>query len=387
MRSTIDRVLEDAVARGVAPGIVALAADAGGVCYEGAFGRAGPGDAPPLGLEAVFRIQSMTKAVTAAAAMQLVEQGRLALDQPMNGVAPELGAARVLLGFDADGSPRTRPPRRDITLRHLLTHTSGFAYDMFSRDVARYLEHEGLPRLRSGRLAALRAPLRFDPGERWEYGIGLDWVGRIVECVTATTLEAYFQENLLRPLGMNDTSFVFRGEWADRLAALAARGPDGRLGGVDLRPAADAEFHSGGGGLYSTGPDYLRFTRMLLGGGALDGVRVLAPETVALMGSNAIGTIEVPDFTSDNPSMALTHREFPGQIQRWGLSFLLNTEDLEGGRGAGSMSWGGVFNTKFWIDPKRGLSTVLMMQTRPFADPPVLELQRRYEQALYAGRR
>ena len=386
MKSAIDQPLENAVARAVAPGIVALAADANGVFYEGAFGRAGLGNAPPLRLDAVFRIASMTKAVTAAAAMQLVEQGRLALDQPVRGIAPELGEARVLLGFDADGTPRTRAPRREITLRHLLTHTSGYSYDIFNGDVARYLKHEGLPSIRSGRYASLRAPLLFDPGERWEYGIGLDWVGRIIEIVSGQPLEVCLQHNILRPLGMRDTSFVLRDDMEFRLVSLVSRSPDGSLSAVDQKPRGHAEFHSGGGGLYSTGPDYLRFTRMLLDGGAFGGVRVLKPETVALMGRNAIGDIEAGAFTCDDPALARSSEQWPGQIKRWGLSFLLNTEDVKGGRGAGSMTWGGVHNTTFWIDPKRRLTTVLMMQILPSGDPQVVETQERYEQALYAGR-
>ncbi len=189
MKSAIDQLLENAVSSGVAPGIVGLAAEADDVFYEGAFGRAGLGDTPPMRLDAVFRIASMTKAVTAAAAMQLVEQGRCTLEQPMSGIAPELGEARVLLGFDPDGTPRTRAPRREITLRHLLTHTSGYAYDHFNKDVGRYMEHEGLPSITTRRYGSLRAPLLFDPGERWEYGIGLDWVGRIIEILSGKPLE------------------------------------------------------------------------------------------------------------------------------------------------------------------------------------------------------
>ncbi|MCX7031521.1 MAG: serine hydrolase [Spirochaetes bacterium] len=387
MKSAIDQVLENAVVRGVAPGVVALAADAEGVFYEGAFGRNGPRADAPMRLDAVFRIASMTKAVTTVAVMQLVEQGRLALDQPMREIAPELGEARVLLGFDADGTPRTRAPRREITLRHLLTHTSGYSYDIFNRDVARYMEHEGLPSIRSGRYAALRAPLLFDPGDRWEYGIGLDWVGRIVEIVGGKPLEVYMKDHILGPLGMRDTSFMLREDMESRLVSLMARGPGGGLSEVERRSPAEVDFNSGGSGLYSTGLDYVRFTRMLLGGGALDAVRVLAPQTVALMGQNAVGDIEVPAFKSDDPALARSSEQWPGQIKRWGLSFLLNTEDVKGGRGAGSMTWGGVYNTNFWIDPKRQLTAVLMMQILPSGDPQVVETLERYEQALYAGRR
>ena len=154
---------------------------------------------------------------------------------------------------------------------------------------------------------------------------------------------------------------------------------------IDFEFPSDADFHMGGGGLYSTGPDYLRFTRMLLAGGSLDGVQVLAPATVRLMGQNAIGDIEVPPFVSDNPAMALSAEMFPGQIARWGLSFVLNTEDIRGCRAANSLAWAGVHNTFFWIDPTRQLTAVLMMQLLPANDPQVLRTLVGYEQGLYAA--
>jgi len=281
VQSKLDQFLSQAIDGGAAPGVVALAADLDGVIYSGAFGRTAPGADTPMRLDSVFRIASMTKAITAAAAMQLVEQGRLGLEQPMREIAPEIGEARVLLGFDADGTPQTRAPTRDVTLRHLLTHTSGYSYDLFNRNVGRYMEQKGLPSIATCRYDALKAPLVFDPGERWEYGIGIDWVGRIVELVSGQPLEAYLQANLLGPLGMRDTSFVLRPDLQARLVGAAARGPDGALTRIEFEFPGDADFHMGGGGLYSTGPDYLRFTRMILAGGALDGTRVLVVDGLA----------------------------------------------------------------------------------------------------------
>lgn len=385
MNASLDRLLSTSVADGAIPGIVGLVADATSVTYAGAFGRTGPDVDTPMRLDTVFRIASMTKAITAAAAMQLVEQSRIGLDQPMREVAPELGEARVLLGFDAEGQPRTRAPARDITLRHLLTHTSGYSYDLFNKDVGRYMEQQQLPSIATCRYGSLKAPLVFDPGERWEYGIGIDWAGRLVEIVSGQTLEDYLQQHLLGPLGMRDTSFVLRPDMQSRLVAAAARTPDGGLARIDFEFPSDADFHMGGGGLYSTGPDYLRFTRMMLGGGSLDGARVLQPRTVKLMGENAIGDIEVPPLASDNPAMALPLEFFPGQIKRWGLSFILNTEDVAGGRAANSLAWAGVHNTFYWIDPTRQVTAVLMMQLLPANDPRVLATLDSYERALYAA--
>lgn len=386
MNDTIERHLTQAVTSGAVPGIVALAADTNREIYRGAFGVCGPTDPAPMRLDSVFRIASMTKAITSAAAMQLVEQGRLGLEQPMQEIAPEIGEARVLTGFDADGKPHTRAPKCEITLRHLLTHTSGYSYDLFNKSVGSYMEYHQLPSIATCRYAALKAPLVFDPGDRWEYGIGIDWVGRIVEIVSGLTLADYLDQHFFKPLDMPDTAFVLRPDMRSRLVEAAARGADGTLSRIDFEFPADGDFHMGGGGLYSTGPDYLRFTRMILGGGSLDGIRVLAPETVKLMGQNAIGDIAVPPFVSDNPAMALSADIFPGQIARWGLSFVINTEDIPGCRAANSLAWAGVHNTFFWIDPTRQLTAVLMMQLLPANDPQVLSTLIGYEQALYSSR-
>ena len=387
MSKQIDQHLAKAVASGAVPGVVALAADANGIIYSGAFGQRGPTDQAPMALDAVFRIASMTKAVTAAAAMKLVEEGRLTLEQPMKGIAPEIGQAQVLTGFDNNGKPQTRAPKRDVTLRHLLTHTSGYSYDLFNARVGNYMQYHQLPSITTCKFDSLKAPLVFDPGEKWEYGIGIDWVGRIVEIVSGQTLAAYLDQHFFAPLAMGDTGFELRPDMQARLVQAAARTPDGVLSPMEFEFPSDADFHMGGGGLYSTGQDYLRFTRMILGEGSLEGTRVLKPQTVKLMGQNAIGDLAVPPFVSDNPAMALSADLFPGQIARWGLSFVINTEDIPGCRAANSLAWAGVHNTFYWIDPSRQLTAVLMMQLLPANDPQVLSTLIGYEQALYAARK
>ena len=386
MSKAIDQHLSKAVASGAVPGVVALAADAKGIIYSGAFGQRGPTDSGAMALDTVFRIASMTKAVTSAAAMKLVEEGRLGLDQAMKEIAPEIGQAQVLTGFDASGKPQTRAPKRDVTLRHLLTHTSGYSYDLFNTQVGNYMQYHQLPSIATCKFDSLKAPLVFDPGERWEYGIGIDWAGRIVEIVSGMKLAEYLDIHFFKPLKMQDTSFVLREDMKARLVQAAARTPDGVLSPIEFEFPSDGDFHMGGGGLYSTGQDYLKFTRMILGGGSLDGAHCLKAETVKLMGQNAIGDIVVPPFVSDNPAMALSADLFPGQIARWGLSFVLNTEDIPGCRAANSLAWAGVHNTYFWIDPSRQLTAVLMMQLLPANDPQVLSTLVGYEQALYASR-
>lgn len=385
MSKTPDDVLAKGVASGAVPGVVALAADANGITYAGVHGHTGPDGATPMRMDSVFRIASMTKAITATAAMQLVEQGRLELDAPVKTIVPEVGEAQVLLGFDPAGKPQTRAPDKDISLRHLLTHTSGYSYDLFNKNVARYMEHAGLPSIVTCLNGSLRAPLLFDPGARWEYGIGIDWVGKMVEAVSGQSLEDYLQAHVFGPLGMPDTSFLLHDDMQQRLVSAGARQADGKVAAIDFEFPSDADFHMGGGGLFSTAPDYLRFTRMLLGGGSLDGARVLQAQTVKLMGENAIGAIEVPPLVSDNPAMAITAEMFPGQIKRWGLSFIINTEDVDGCRAAGSLAWAGVHNTFFWIDPARQLTAVIMMQLLPANDPQVLKTLGGFEHALYAG--
>lgn len=387
MKETLDQLLEAGIAAGAAPGVVAMAADSRGIVYEGAAGVTGADSDTPMATDTVFRIASMTKAVTAACAMQLVERGELDLDAPAKTVAPQIGEAEVLTGFTDDGTPQTRPPAGDVTLRHLLTHTSGYSYDMFNGQVGRYMEHHGLPSILTCKYDSLRAPLVFDPGTDWQYGIGIDWAGRMVEIVSGHTLADFMAENLTGPLGMKDTAFVPRDDMTARLVGAATRTPDGGIAPLDFEFEADGDFHMGGGGLFSTPADYLRFTRMLLGGGELDGARVLKAETVKHMGENSIGDLEVPDFVSENPALALSGPIFPGQIARWGLSFALNTEDVPGGRGAWSLTWAGVHNTFYWVDRKNDLAVVLMMQILPANDPKVLELLVGYEQALYAARR
>lgn len=380
----IDEVLRKPIEAGFVPGVVALAADDRGVFYQGAFGRRAIDKPEPITLNSVFRIASMTKAVTGTAAMQLVEQHRIGLDQPIGDVLPVVKNVKVLEGFDPDGAPRLRDPRVPITLRHLLTHTSGYGYDIFNPDLRRYIEVVGLPSILSHKNEFLRVPLLFDPGAGWEYGIGIDLTGKVVEAVSGQPLEAYFRHHIFEPLKMRDTSFLLNDDMARRLVGAHARGSDGKPAPISFESPHDADFHAGGAGLFSTGPDYLAFTRMLLAGGTLDGAQILKQETVELMARNAIGDLEVPMMRSNNPALALEVETFPGQVKKWGLTFLINTKDVEGFRAAGSLTWGGIHNTFFWIDLKRRITAVAMMQILPIGDPQVIGTMVGFEQALYA---
>lgn len=386
VRIAADEVLERAVEAGEVPGVVALAADAGGVIYEGAFGKREVGRDQPMTLDTVFWIASMTKAVTSVAAMQLVEQGRLDLDEPLGGRIPELASPRVLEGFDEAGAPKLRPARRPITLRLLLTHTAGFSYDIWNPDMGRYAEHAGLPSIIECKDASLGAPLMFDPGERWEYGINIDWVGKAVERESGQTLEAYFREHIFAPLGMDDTGFVIQPAQRERLAAMHARGPDGSLQAIPFEVPQEPEFFMGGGGLYSVGRDYLTFLRMLLGGGRLNGAQVLRPETVARMAENQIGDLTVGMLKTAIPANSNDAEFFPGMVKKWGLGYMISTEDAPTGRSANSLAWAGLANTYYWLDPTKRLAGLILTQILPFADPTVLRLFGEFESAIYAGR-
>lgn len=379
----IDDLLRAATEAGEIPGAVAMAATDAGILYEGAFGTRDLGAGPAMTRDTVFRIASMTKAVTAVAAMQLVERGRLSLDQPVPDIDPALSAPQVLEGFDAAGAPRLRPAKRPITLRHLLTHTAGFSNEIWDAKLARYLAATGMPAHDSGTIAALRIPLAFDPGDRWHYGVNLEWVGRIIEAVSGQPLEDYFRRHILDPLGMADTSFVLSLAQQARQGPVHQREVGGRLTPLPTEAPTAPEFHSGGGGLHSTAPDYLRFLTMRLNGGRFEAADILRPETIALMGRNQIGDLEAGIMTSAQPARSNDVDFFPGQPLRWGLASMINLQPGPNGRSAGSLSWAGLFNSYFWIDPARRVTGVIMMQILPFADPRAVRLYGRFERAVY----
>lgn len=382
-KAAIDQALRAAVDAYRLVGVVALAATDKGVVYEGAFGSRDAAKGPALTLDSVFWIASMTKAVTSAAAMQLVEQGRLQLDAPAGNVLPELRQPQVLTGFSPSGVPQLRPAVRPITLRHLLTHTAGFSYDIWNADVGRYMQVAGVPGVITVKNDALKTPLVFDPGERWEYGINIDFVGKMVERVSGQTLEAYFREHLLGPLGMDDTAFRIGPSQRERLVSMHARQPDGSLQPIAFEIPQEPEFFMGGGGLYSTGPDYLKFAQVFLHEGRFNGAQVLKPETVAVMGRNQIGDIRAGLLKTVQPPASNDAEFFPGTPKTWGLGFMLNEEDAPTGRSAGSLTWAGLGNTYFWIDPRKRVAGVILTQLLPFADTETLRLYDAFERGAY----
>lgn len=386
MKAEIDAVLRGAVERGEVPGIAAAAGNAAGTLYEGAFGRRGLDQEAAMTPDTVVWIASMTKAITTVAALQQVEAGRLSLDAPIGEVLPELAKPQVLLGFTPEGGEAMlRPARKPITLRHLLTHTAGFSYDMWNPEIGAYMAAHDIPGIIGCQRKALTTPLVAEPGERWEYGIGIDWAGLAVEKVTGRRLDAVLQESVLGPLGMRDTGFRIGPAQRARLASMHAKAADGTLSAIPFEVPQEPEFHMGGGGLYGTVRDYLRFCRMWLNQGTLEGARILKPETVREAMRDQIAPLEVTPMKSAAPASTNDVELFPGMRKGWGLSFLINDEDVPGGRAAGSLAWAGLANTYYWIDPKRDRAGVIATQILPFADPKVLEAFAAMERAVYAG--
>jgi len=372
----IDRALQAKVGAREIPGVVAMAANEQSVVYEGAFGFRDMATASGMSTDTVFRIASMVKLLTSVAALQLVERGKLKLDEPAGQIDPALGSAQVLTGFDAKGVPQLRPAQQPVTLRQLLTHTSGFSYLLWDPKVVRYLRvarhHPAFPRM----------PLMFEPGSRWAYGGSLDRVGRMVEIVGGQSLDRYFSDHITGPLGMNDTGFSLNEPQRARQARLHVREANGKLVPQPFEKPDAPKVFSGGGGIYSTAPDYLTLLQALLNGGSLRGTSILRPETVALMSANQIGELEAGILQTTNPALSNDVDFFPGVQLRWGLGHMINLDPVPGGRKAGSLTWAGLFNTYYWIDPAMRIAAVIMMQILPFADRQALKAYRQFEHGI-----
>jgi CubicO group peptidase (beta-lactamase class C family) len=384
-KAEIDQILRQKSEAKEIPGVVAMAATGNEVIYQGAFGKRDLSKDDPMTVDSVFWIASMTKAVTAAAGMQIVEQGKLSLDEPIGKLLPDLANPQVLEGFDAKGEPKLRAAKKPITLRHLMTHTAGFAYDMWNGDMVQYLEKTGTPGITTCQNAALKTPIMTDPGTRWEYGTNIDFVGKAVEAVSGKRLDAYLRDHMFTPLGMSDTGFKIGESQRKRLVGMHARGEDGTLAAIPFELEQEPEFHMGGGGLYGTAADYIKFTQMILNKGRGNGNQLLKPETVALMGQNHIGDLTIGKMTTAIGWATNDVDLYPDIVKKWGLSFLINTAKTPEGRSAGSLAWAGLANTYFWIDPARDVAGVILMQLLPFVDKKCLEGFAGFERGVYAG--
>ena len=384
MQARIRSALEATLAAANIPGAVAVVGNSAGTLAEVAVGTKGPkvnGSGPPLAQSDLFQIASMTKAIASVAAMQLVEQGRLGLDDDIGAVLPGLANPQVLEGFDDEAKPVTRPAAGPITLRQLLTHTSGFGYEFMSAELTRYRGHNPAA---PGSLASLNAPLLADPGTKWIYGISTDWVGLAVETAAGMKLGDWLARHVTGPLRMNDTSFGYDDAIKARLTPLTVRTPDALVPfPIHFGGGERAEYHSGGGGLVSTARDYLVFCRMILNHGSLNGARILKPETIADMSRNQVA-MPAGRLVTDLPGMTGKIDLFPTMDCGWGLGFLINPHPGPDGRAAGSLAWSGIANSYYWIDPANDIAAVIMMQHLPFGEQPALDVVHAFERAVYA---
>jgi len=383
---SIDAVLESAVAQGALPGVIAVVGDRDGTVYERAIGLLSVDGGRPCRLDTMLALASLTKAITSVAALQLIEQDRLGLDQPVASLLPDFGTLQVLDGFDGD-TPRLRAPASQATIRQLLTHTSGLGYWFTSAELLRYHQLEQIPDPLTGRRAALEeVPLVADPGSAWTYGTSTDWLGQVIEALSGQDLAAYASAHIFAPLGMSETTFTPSDEQRARMMALHARAGDGSLGMSPVRLPSEPEFFSGGGGAYSTARDYLRFARALLRGGELDGERILRPEAVELLFTDHLNGLELPDvmpsavaeLTNDVPSLK-------GVRQGFGLGLHLLLEEIPGRRRAGTGDWAGLFNCFYWIDRATGIAAALLTQVLPFFDQRIVKTMLAFNGAVFAA--
>ena len=381
----LERVLCGAVEQenGV-PGVVAMATDRDGNFYEGAAGERELGGGEAMTTDTVFAIFSCTKAITGVAVMQLVEEGVLGLDDPAKEYAPEIAEIQVLEGFDDAGEPRVRPPASDVTVGQLMLHTAGFGYDFFNHDLVQYGEKRDVPSVVSASQASLNSALLFDPGERWEYGSNIDWVGKVVEGARGKRLGEVMRERIFGPLGMDDTAITMSDSMRSSRASMHQRGEDGTLTPLpDFELPQDPEQHMGGHALYGTVGDYMKFIRMVLN----DGVGVLRPETVERMTQDGLGGMKIKLLPGAIPTLSNDAEFFPGMPKSWGYTFMINDEDAPTGRPAGELGWAGLANLFYWIDRTNGIGGFWATQILPFADPISFGGYMEFETAVYSGLR
>ncbi len=312
-----------------------------------------------------------------------MEKGTLDLDAPVDTYRPEFADLQVLEGFDGD-TPRLRPPASRATVRQLITHTSGLGYWFWNADLVRWESATGTPNVMSGSNVIFTAPLTADPGTKFQYGINTDWLGKVVEAASGTTLDVAVKEGITGPLGMDATAFVMSEDQRAHSVPLHLKSEDGTWAPSDIELNQAPDYWAGGHGLYSTPRDYLKFQRALLGGGELAGARILEKSTVDAAFRNQIGDLDFPAaIATAEPATSYSFNAGPGY--KWGYGLLLNTEDVPGARKAGSGAWAGLFNTHYWVDPTTGITGAIYTQFLPFVPEEAMSMYVNFEKVLYAS--
>jgi CubicO group peptidase (beta-lactamase class C family) len=372
--AALSKFLSEATSRGDVPGVTVAVVNKDGSLYREAFGRSSTLRNTPMANDTIFNIASMTKPVTSVAVMILVDEGKLKLDDDVSKYLPKYKDPVVISKFnEADGTYETRPAKRPITIRHLLTHTSGIGYGFSSRIVATLTQKTGK--------SEVDLPLLFDPGDGWAYGASTRVLGQVVETVSGQKLDAFLQSRILGPLGMNDTAYLVPASKYARVVGVSARGANGTLTERPAQATLTANV-AGDGGLYSTASDYGLFLRMLLNKGTLNGTRILSEKSVKTMFEPHTGSVVVPLQQSTNLTLSKNFPVGAGE-DKWGLGFQLAKAKHENMRTPGSGTWAGIFNTHFFIDPTRDIGVIVMMQTLPFYDEASMKVYAGVEELVY----
>ncbi len=383
MTTDIDMALTSAVNETRVPFVVAMVGNSSEILYSNSAGDYGSWD---RGEDTVFRIFSMTKAIGSLAAMILIDHKRLEMDTPVAQILPEWNELQVLAGWE-DTQPTLRKPTTAATIRHLATHTSGLEYEFWSADIQKYFEVTDCPPILSGTVASLNYPLTTDPGTRWAYGIGIDWLTRVVEKVDGRKIDVFCQDEIFGPLGMTETGFE-PDQVPPKLAKAYTRTEDCGFAPMDIAPPPNPEFYGMGHALYSTAPDYMKFLQMILNHGTLNGHTVISKEACKLMCENQLPAANPPlqfqKMVSVAPAITDDFDPFPEAQLTHTFAFLRNEEDIANRRSEGSLSWAGVCNTHYWIDPKEDLCAVIMTQSLPFVEPGFMQTYAEFEKSVYA---
>ena len=372
--SEIDAILQRAVQQGSVPGVVAIIANRNGVLYQSAFGLMDGAKQKPMQKESIFRIASMTKPVTSVAVMMLMEQGKLTLDDPVSKYLPAFKDREMIATFNtADASYTTKKSPREVLIRHLLTNTSGLAYP-FANDMSNRLQQK------TGKQPE-DLPLLYEPGTKWTYSSSTKVLGWVVEKITGAGLDKFVDERIFKPLGMQDTSYVVPAAKMNRVVTTFQR-DKGKL--VEIANGEKLESPvAGDGGLNSTGADYIKFLQMFLNDGTARGTTLLRKESIQMMTKNQIGDVIVQTQKTTNEARSLDFPIGAGR-DKFGFGFQITTSNKENPnlRSPGSYTWAGIYNTHFWVDPKRQIAAVIMMQILPFYDTACMKLYQDVEASI-----
>jgi CubicO group peptidase (beta-lactamase class C family) len=374
--SALSTFLGDAVARGDVPGIVAIVVDRDKVLYHEAFGKQNVAKNVPMAKDTIFRIASMTKAVTSVGVMQLVEQGKLGLDDDVSKYLPRLKNPQVFSKVDEKaGTYLTQPAKRPITIRELLTHTSGVGYSWSDHGLA-------IAQKKTGATNDSELPLVNEPGAQWTYGASTRVLGEVIEKITGERIDAYLEAHVLGPLGMHDTSYTVPQDKYSRVITVHQKANNAIT--ETQNPTPIPATIRGDGGLFSTASDYSRFVQMILNRGQLGGVRILKESTVAEMSKNQTGSVKVRLQPTADPLRSKPYPLGAGE-DVWGLGFQIAAPKTPNPsmRSPGSLSWAGINNTFYWIDPQKQVGAVLLMQMLPFYDEAALRVLNGFEERVY----